>query len=125
MLNLFNCIYSAFYFVEDNNIKRYKENKIETFDINVGIIGSVIRSKEILAFQNIKNCAEFNSIIDMNTSDGLLTFPILEKKSKVARAVVQVPFFGKVFQNGKPNENVIKIIKKFRKCIKNWIAINL
>ena len=125
LLNLFNCIYSAFYFVEDNMLKRYKENIIEKFDMNIGIIGKVIKSKEILTFQNIKNCAEFNSIIDMNTSDGLLTFPILGKKNKIVRAVVQVPYLGKVFQNGKPNENEIKIIKKFRKCIKNWIQINL
>ena len=105
-------------------IKRYRENKIENFDMNIGIIGKVIKSKEILTFKNIKNCADFNSIIDMNTNDGLLTFPILGKKNKIVKAVAQVPYFGKVFQNGKPDEKEIKIIKKFRKCIKNWIQIN-
>lgn len=125
LLNLFDCIEAAFYFVEDNMIKRYKDNKIQKYDINVGIIGKAIKLKQILTFRNIKNCAEYNSIIDMNTSDGLLTFPILGKKDKIVRAVVQAPYIGKVYQNGKPNENEIKVIKKFRKCIKNWIQINI
>ena len=125
LLNLFDCIDSAFYFVEDNTIKRYKDNKIQKYDINVGIIGKAIKLKQILTFRNIKNCTEYNSIIDMNTSDGLLTFPILGKKDKIVRAVVQAPYIGKVYRNGKPNENEIKVIKKFRKCIKNWIQINI
>lgn len=125
LLNLFDCIEAAFYFVEDNMIKRYKDNKIQKYDINVGIIGKAIKLKQILTFRNIKNCAEYNSIIDMNTSDRLLTFPILGKKDKIVRAVVQVPYIGKVYQNDKPNENEIKVIKKFRKCIKNWIQINI
>ena len=125
LLNLFNCVNAAFYFVEDNMIKRYKENKIKNYNIKFGIVGKSIASKEILTFQNIKNCVEFNSIIDMNTSDGLLTFPIMGKKDKIVRGVVQVPYIGKIYQNGKPNENEIKVIKKFRKCIKNWIQINV
>ena len=122
---MFDCIDSAFYFVEDNTIKRYKDNKIQKYDINIGIIGKAIKLKQILTFRNIKNCTEYNSIIDMNTSDGLLTFPILGKKDKIVRAVVQAPYIGKVYRNGKPNENEIKVIKKFRKCIKNWIQINI
>ena len=125
LLNLFNCVNAAFYFVEDNMIKRYKENKVQNYNIKFGIVGKSIASKEILTFQNIKNCVEFNSIIDMNTSDGLLTFPIMGKKDKIVRGVVQVPYIGKIYQNGKPNENEIKVIKKFRKCIKNWIQINV
>ena len=125
LLILFNCVESAFYFVEDNMIKRYKDNKIYNYDINIGIIGKVIKSKEILAFENTKNCVNFNLIIDLNTSDGILTFPILSKKNKIVRAVAQVPYIGKILKNGKPNENQMKTIKKFRKCIKNWFEINI
>ena len=125
LLILFNCVESAFYFIEDNIIKRYKDNKIYNYDINIGIIGKVIKTKEIVAFENTKNCVNFNSIIDLNTSDGILTFPILSKKNKNVRAVAQVPYLGKILKNGKPNENQMKIIKKFRKCIKNWFEINI
>jgi adenylate cyclase len=124
LLNLFNCVNAAFYFIEDNMIKRYKEKCIYKYDINIGIIGKVIKSKEILTFQNIKNCTEFNSIIDMDTSEGLLTIPILNKKDNIVKGIAQVPYIGKVYQNGKPNENEIKFIKKFRKCAKNWIEKN-
>jgi adenylate cyclase len=125
LLNVFNCVESVFYFVEDNKIKRYKDNKITNYDINLGIIGRSIKSKDILTFVNIKRCAEFNYIVDLNITDGLLTFPILSKKSKIVRGVAQVPYFGKIFKNGKPNENIVKVIKKFRKCIKYWFENNI
>ena len=124
LLNLFSCVNSAFYFVEDNKLKRYKEDKVQTFNINLGVIGKSIQEKEILAYQSIKNCAEFNNLIDIKSLDGLLTFPILERKTKNVKGVVQVPYIGKVYENGKPSEKEIKILKKFRKCIKYWIEIN-
>ena len=124
LLNIFNCVESAFFFVEDNMIRKYKDNKIINYNINYGIVGRSIKTKDILTFQNIKKCAEFNPIVDLNITDALLTFPILGKKSKIVKGVVQVPYFGKIFKNGKPNENIMKIIKKFRKCVKNWFAIH-
>ena len=124
LLNLFNCNNSSFYFIEENIIKRYKENKIQNYDINLGIIGKSIQSKQILTFHNIKNCELFNSIIDMNISDGLLTFPVIGTDNNVI-GVVQVPYMGKVYQDGKPNDNEINIINKFSKCIKNWTEINI
>ena len=125
LLNLFSCVNSAFYFIEDNKLKRYKENKILTYDINTGVVGKAIKLKEILTYQTVKNCAEFNNNIDISSLDGLLTFPIMGKKNKIVKAVVQVPYMGKVYKTGKPNENEVKIIKKLRKCIKNWIEINI
>ena len=123
LLNLFNCITASFYFVEDNTIKRYKEKEILKYDINIGIIGKSIKLKEILTFHNIKNCELFNSIIDMNTSDGLLTFPIKVKENNSVIGVVQVPYIGKIYRSGKPNDNEIKIINQFSKCIRNWFEI--
>ena len=125
LLNLFNCIHAAFYFVENNEVVRYfKEKKVKKFYNNLGIVGEVIKSKEILVIANMKNSVNYNSIIDIPSSDGLLTFPVLEKKSNVIKGVVQVPFIGNLSKNGKPKEAFMKIIKILSKCIRGWIKRN-
>ena len=116
---------AVIYFIKDDNIVRYyNENEYKKYDIHMGIIGKVIKSKEIIAYKNIRNSEGYNSLIDIKSIDGLLTFPILKKKTKEVCAVVQVQFIGEINKFGKPKENEIKIIKKICKCIKNWIYNN-
>ena len=125
LLNLFSCMNAAFYFIEDNYIIRYnKENEYQKYDMNFGIIGKVIKSKEIIAYKNVKYSEEYNSIIDIKSFDGILTFPIFTKKTKNVCAVIQVPYFGEINKFGKPKENEAKIIKKLCKCIKHWFSQN-
>ena len=124
LLNIFDCMDSRFYFVEKNKIIRYKKNERIEYDNNTGIIGKVIRLKDILGYQNIKNSVDYNSIIDINSYDGILTFPILEIKTKFIKAVAQIPYIGKIYKNGKPKDSDMNLIKILRKCIKFWIKKN-
>ena len=126
LLNIFDCMNSRFYFVENNKIVHYnKDEKGRTeYDINNGIIGKVVKLKDILGFQSIKNSVEYNSIIDIESSDGLLTFPILEIKTKKIKGIAQVPYIGKIYKNGKPKDVEVNLIKKLRKCIKYWLKNN-
>jgi hypothetical protein len=123
LLNFYNCIISAFFFVENDKVIKYckENNEKKEFETNIGIVGKVIKTKEIIAYENIKNAKEFNSIIDLETSSGLLVFPVLAKKTKDVCAIIQIPFSGEINKSGKPKENEIKILKKLCKCIKNWI----
>jgi len=123
LLNFYNCIISAFFFVENDKVVKYckENNEKKEFETNIGIVGKVIKTKEIIAYENLKNAKEFNSIIDLETSSGLLVFPILAKKTKDVCAVIQIPFSGEINKSGKPKESEIKIINKLCKCIKNWI----
>ena len=126
LLNLFSCMDAAVFFIENNYIIRYfKEEEYEKYDMNFGIVGKVIKFKEIIGYKNIKYSEEYNTIIDIKSFDGLLTFPILKKKTKEVCMVIQVPYFGEINKFGKPKEEEIKIIKKFTKCIKNWVFQNL
>ena len=122
LLDFYNCMESSFFFVENDKIVKYFKDSDERkeFDNNIGIVGKTYQSKDIIAYENLKNTIEFNSIVDLETSSGLLTFPILAKKTKKVCAIIQVCFAGEITQ-GKPKENEIKIIKKLSKCIKNWI----
>ena len=122
LLDFYNCMDSSFFFVENDKIVKYCKDSDERkeFDNNIGIVGKTYQSKDIIAYENLKNTIEFNSIVDLETSSGLLTFPILAKKTKKVCAIIQVCFAGEITQ-GKPKENEIKIIKKLSKCIKNWI----
>ena len=123
LLTIFECISSKFYFIEDNKIIHYNKEKKERviYNINLGIIGKVIKLKDILGYQTLKNCSDYNKIIDIESFDGLLTFPILEIKTKKIIAVAQIPYIGKIYKNGKPKDVEIKLIKTFRKCIKYWV----
>jgi putative methionine-R-sulfoxide reductase with GAF domain len=122
LLDFYNCMDSSFFFVENDKIVKYYKDRdeIKEFDNNIGIIGKAYKSKDIIAYENLKNTIEFNSIVDLETSSGLLTFPVLAKKTKNVCAIIQVCFSGEISQ-GKPKEKEIKIIKKLSKCIKNWI----
>ena len=126
LLNLYNCLTSAIFFVENGKIVKYikdSDNKKE-YDNNIGIVGKVYKSKEIVVYDNIKNSLEFNSLIDLETCIGLLAFPILSKKTKNVCAIIEVPFVGEINELGKPNEKETNIIRKLSKCIKNWLFRN-
>ena len=122
LLDLFSCMNGIFYFIKDNHIIRYfKDNEYKKYDINLGIVGEVIKTKEITGYKNIKNSEKYNSIIDIQSYDGLLTFPVLTKKEKKVCAILQVPYISEISKYGKPKESEIKIIQKLCKCIRNWI----
>ena len=125
VLNVFNCLEAAIYFIKDGKLIRFfKNNEYKYYDINFGIIGKVIKSKEIIGYKSINSIKEHNILIDIMSSDGLLTFPILAKKTKEICCVIQVPFIGEINKYGKPKEASMTIIKKLSKCIKNWIYKN-
>jgi putative methionine-R-sulfoxide reductase with GAF domain len=125
LLHIFSCMNSVMYFVKDDYLIRYNnENEFKKYNMNLGIIGKVIKSKEIIGYKDVKNSEEYNSLIDIKTFYGLLTFPILTKKTKNVCAVIQVPYFEEINKYGKPRENETKIVKKICKCIKNWIFRN-
>lgn len=125
ILNAFNCLEAAIYFMKDERLIRYfKNNEYKFYDKNFGIVGKVIKNKEIIGYKSINNVKEHNSLIDILSSDGLLTFPIFAKKSKDVCAIIQVPFVGEINKYGKPKEATMTIIKKLSKCMKNWIYKN-
>ena len=125
ILNAFNCLEAAIYFMKDERLIRYfKNNEYKFYDKNFGIVGKVIKNKEIIGYKSISNVKEHNSLIDIMSSDGLLTFPIFAKKSKEVCAIIQVPFVGEINKYGKPKEATMTIIKKLSKCMRNWIYKN-
>lgn len=122
LLNLYNCMDSHFYFFEEGKIVKYsKEFGVKKFEKNIGIIGEAIKTKDLIGYQNLKNCVYFNKIVDINSSDGLITVPIISKKIDKVFGVIQVPFRGEINGSGKPKENEMRIIQKFTKCVKKWI----
>ena len=125
ILNIFNCLEAVIYFIKDGKLVRFlKNNEYKIYDMNFGIIGRVIKSKEIIGYKSIMNVKEHNTLIDLTSSDGLLTFPILAKKTKDVCCVIQAPFGGEINKYGKPKEASMNIIKKLSKCIKNWLYKN-
>ena len=123
LLTLFDCTISKYYFIENNQIVYYDyiNNEKKEFDINMGIIGKVIKIKDVYIFKNIENCSEYNSLVDIKIFENLLAIPILEHKTKIVKGVAQIPYIGTINKNNKPKDFECKLIKKFRKCIKYWL----
>ena len=123
LLNLFDCTISKYYFIENNKIiyYDYKINEKKEFEINTGIIGKVIKNKNIFISKTTENSPEYNSLVDIKVFDSILVIPILEHKTKIVKGVAQIPYIGTINKNNKPKDMEYKTIKKFRKCIKYWL----
>ena len=123
LLNLFDCTISKYYFIENNKIiyYDYKINEKKEFEINTGIIGKVIKNKNIFISKTTENSPEYNSLVDIKVFDSILVIPILEHKTKIVKGIAQIPYIGTINKNNKPKDMEYKTIKKFRKCIKYWL----
>ena len=74
LLNLFDCTISKYYFIENNKIiyYDYKINEKKEFEINTGIIGKVIKNKNIFISKTTENSPEYNSLVDIKVFDSTI-----------------------------------------------------
>ena len=61
ILNAFNCLEAAIYFMKDERLIRYfKNNEYKFYDKNFGIVGKVIKNKEIKSSEELKEEEDAN-----------------------------------------------------------------
>ena len=124
LMNAFECMNSQLFYINNDKIFKFDpENKIFIEKSNkLGIVGIVYKKKELNGCPNIKYSFDYNELIDINSQDGLLTFPILDNKN--LKAIAQIPFHDKFTKDNQPQDNDLSLIKLFSLSFIEWIHKN-
>ena len=124
LMNAFECMNSQLFYINNDKIFKFDpENKIFIEKSNkLGIVGIVYKKKELNGCPNIKYSFDYNELIDINSQDGLLTFPIMDNKN--IKAIAQVPFHAKFTKDNQPQDNDLSLIKLFSLSFIEWIHKN-
>ena len=124
LMNAFECMNSQLFYINNDKIFKFDpENKIFIEKSNkLGIVGIVYKKKELNGCPNIKYSFDYNELIDINSQDGLLTFPILDNKN--LKAIAQIPFHAKFTKDNQPQDNDLSLIKLFSLSFIEWIHKN-
>ena len=123
LYNLFSCVYAEIFLCENDEIYKYNDNGEKKFyNKNLGYIGIAYKSKKIYECSSTQNSIYYNDLIDMESANGLLTFPIVY--NEFFKGIIQVPYHSKPNNDGKPRSNEVYIIKLFNKSFIEWYNIH-
>ena len=124
LFNLFSCVYAEIFLCENDQIYKLNDKGEKQFyNKNLGCVGLVYRKKEIYECSNTQNSVYYNDLIDMDSTNGLLTFPIIY--GEFFKGIIQVPFHSKPNSDGKPKNTEIYIINLFNQCFIQWCHVHI
>ena len=113
-----------FYNKNKGVLEKYVEKEIEEVKL-LGILREVFKKKEMHGCSSIKQCTLYNSLVDLPSTESLITFPILNSDQNVI-AIVQFVFPGRLSEiSQKPKESEMIIIDIFVKCFVTWYINNV
>jgi putative methionine-R-sulfoxide reductase with GAF domain len=123
LYNLFSCVYAQIFLCENDEIYKYNENgEKKYYNKNLGYIGIAYKNKKIYECSSTQNSIYYNDLIDMESANGLLTFPIIY--NEFFKGIIQVPYHSKPNNDGKPRSNEVHIIKLFSRAFIEWYNIH-
>jgi adenylate cyclase len=110
------------YYFEDSHSLDSRDNK-HIVDL-LGIIGYVWKRKEIYGCLAVKTNKYYNKLVDLNSSDVLITVPIMNEYNEII-AMVQIVSPSKVNdKTGKLIHTDMIILELFEKCVLSWYNAN-
>ena len=90
----------------------------------LGIVGHVWKRKEIYGCSSVKTNKYYNKLVDLNSSDVLITVPILNDNNEII-AIIQIVSPSKVNEKtGKLIHTDMIILELFEKCVLSWYNAN-
>ena len=120
LMNVFECMNSQIFIIENDKLYKFESDKkifVEKSN-KLGIVGIVFKKKELNGCPSVKMSFDYNELIDINSQDGLLTFPIMD--NKIIKAIAQVPFHAKFTKDNLPKGNDLTIINLFSVAFIQW-----
>ena len=123
VLSLFWSMSLARLLIVDSDGKLYHFEKYQNIDYNGyhGLIGLVFKKKEFIGIENSNENPFYNSLVDIETSHAIITFPLMNLENKVI-AIAQTSYPNNFFlQNKKPRDIDMSIIDYFSKITSTWI----
>lgn len=117
LASLFTSGSALFVFVSDGIIKHYSR-KFPSID-KIGIINLVIKKKECHGCNKARRCKYYNTLVDLEASDSLITYPIMYNDECLA--VAQISLRERISEiTLKPKENDMKLLGLIKSCIIEW-----
>lgn len=128
--SIWNISHARLYFI-DTDCNYDKENvtcivneEIKTFK-SVGLVGKCLQKREVIPVQNIHESRDYNSLIDIEGSLCLVTFPILDNSSMVdIIMVMQMEFNSNYLHLGKLKKNHLDVVMAFSNQLAFWYSRN-
>jgi len=124
LMNVFECMNSQIFIIENEKLLKFENDKkifVEKSN-KLGIVGIVYKKKELNGCPSVKMSFDYNELIDINSQDGLLTFPIMDNKN--IKAIAQVPFHAKFTKDNLPQGKDLTIINLFSNAFVQWFYKN-
>ena len=121
LMNVFECMNSQIFIIENDKLYKFESDKKTYVEKSnkLGIVGIVYKKKELNGCPSVKMSFDYNELIDINSQDGLLTFPIMDNKN--IKAIAQVPFHAKFTKDNLPKRNDLTIINLFSIAFVQWL----
>lgn len=90
---------------------------------NTGIVYYVIKKKKCYGCSKVKICPYYNSIVDIEASESLVTYPIMYDNDCIA--ITQVCIDEQIDSNNKrPHERELKLFNLIEICVISWYKTN-
>lgn len=86
----------------------------------LGLVGHVYTKKEFIGIENANENAYYNALVDIETGNAILTFPLINSQEKLI-GIAQTSYPNKLVKNQKPQEIDMFIIDYFSKITSCWL----
>jgi GAF domain-containing protein len=106
--------------VEGKLIKAEKYRNYE-YQSHLGLIGQVYLKKEFIAIENSNENPFYNALVDIESCNAILTFPIIDSNNNVV-GVAQTSYANKLVKNTKkPRDSDMVLLEYFSKMTACWL----
>lgn len=121
--SLFYSDNSRLLFVNNSNGKLIHKNNTFVPISNIGIVDYALKRKECFACFKASKCRFYNTLIDIKSSESIVTYPLLIENDCIA--IIQFVINEQLDDKREiPKEREMKLLSLINKCIINWYKYN-
>ena len=121
MFNLWKINTSKVLLLIEGKLIHYEKYQITEYKTYLGLIGQVFNKKEFIGIENSNENPFYNALVDIETSNSILTFPLIDSSLKLL-GICQTSYGNKLLKGaGKPQEIDMTIIDYLSKILSRWL----
>ena len=109
---------------EEGVLTHYVDEKEIQIDMNLrSIVNYVMTRKEMFGCANVNKCSFYNTIVDVHSNDGLVTFPVMY--NGICVGIVQTNVNSELNEGTNlPKEDILCLLTMIHESIEMWIRQN-
>ena len=121
MFNLWKINTSKVLLLIEGKLIHYEKYQITEYKTYLGLIGQVFNKKEFIGIENSNENPFYNALVDIETSNSILTFPLIDSSLKLL-GICQTSYGNKLLKGAvKPQEIDMTIIDYLSKILSRWL----